>query len=161
MIQIKHESYWNARRAGVVAVALVLGVLIIGGYAMALPRSGGALPAAPNKDKTQELTQVFDHTYDEVFQASLEAIERSGLFASAKDKEKGTISGSGNYPFTGNGGTGYVEITFDIHIEIISTKPETRITVNAKAKGFGGSSFAKRFNPLFLGDVQKVLSTYH
>lgn len=154
MLQDKYEYFPWAKRAGVTAFALLLGVLIFAGYTAASPKPGGALPAAPNKDKTQELTRVFDHTYDEVFQASLEAIERSGLFASAKDKEKGTISGSGNYPFTGNGGTGYVEITFDIHIEILSTKPETRITINAKAKGFGGSSFAKRFNPLFLGDVQ-------
>ncbi len=133
----------------------MLGALIFGGFA------GSSALGSPNNDKDKDFTRVYQHTYDEVFQASLEAIERSGLFASAKDKEKGTISGSGNYPFTGNGGTGYVEVSFDIHIEILSTKPETRITINAKAKGYGGSSIAKRFNPLFLGDVQKVLSTYH
>jgi hypothetical protein len=85
MLQNRNDRFWWAKRVGFTALVLVLGVLIFGGYATCLPKPGGAVPAVPGKDKDQESTRVFQHTYDEVFQASQEAIERMGLFLIAKD----------------------------------------------------------------------------
>lgn len=150
------RSGW-AGRATVVSMVLVLGILIFGGYASSSPRPGGAPPAAPNKD--QALTQTYLHTYDEVFQASLEAIERMGLFVTAQDKDKGTISGKGSHQQKG------VQLprdwTFDIHIETLSTKPETRVTINASSRGWVLASEKAAFKQDMASELQKVLSTYH
>jgi hypothetical protein len=157
MVQKKHEGFWWAKRAGVVAAALVLGVLIFGGYAAALPKPGGALPAAPKKEEAA--SQVYQHTYDEVFQASQEAIERMGLFLGDKDKDKGTLNGNG--PYQEPGYTGTFKMIFDIHIETLSTKPETRLTINTQVKGMVARHELQSFNQRFLSEVQKVLATYH
>jgi hypothetical protein len=129
------------------------------GYAASSPRPGRALPATPNKDKDLESTQVFQHTYDEVFQASQEAIERMGVFVGAKDKDKGTISGDCLYQPPPAGGK--YKLTYDILIETLNTKPETRVTINAKAKAMMAGTVEKGFKLRFLSELQKVLSTYH
>jgi hypothetical protein len=156
----KHELFWYAKRPAFIALALVLGALIFCGFATSWPKPGGtALPAAPNKDKDQAFTQVYQHTYDEVFQASLEAIERMGLFVTAQDKDKGTISGKGSHQQKG------VQLprdwTFDIHIETLSTKPETRVTINASSRGWVLASEKAAFKQDMASELQKVLSTYH
>jgi hypothetical protein len=150
------RSRW-AGLASVTALALVLGVLVFVGSAGSSPRPGGALPAVPNNDKDQESTRVFDHTYDEVFQASLEALERMGYFVTTKDKDKGTISGNGIFYSQSVA----KKCTFDIHVEILNTKPETQVTVNAKVKGvWGGWADTEVKRKLFM-QLQQVLSTYH
>jgi hypothetical protein len=160
MLQINHELLWYAKRAGVMALVLVLGVLILCGHAVSLPKPGGALPAVPNNDKDQEFTRVYQHTYDEVFRATQETIERMGLYVTAKDKDKGTISGNGN--FKTNDGQAARPCTFDIHIEVLNTKPETRVTVSAKAKStFFRGNWEAAFKNVFSDQLQKVLSTYH
>jgi len=160
MLQNKHECFWYAKRVTLTAFVLALGVLIFCGYAACLPKPGGAVPAVPNKDKDKEFTQVYQHTFDEVFQASLETIERMGLFVTAKDKDKGTISGGGKY--VPQGATGVGQITFDLHVEAINTKPETRLTAHAQAKGsFISNHFDGVFVKMFPIELQKVLSTYH
>src|SRR5208337_173225 len=126
----KHESFWYAKRALITALALVLGALVLGGFAA--PLASGA----PNNDKHKTATKIYQHTYDEVFQASLEAIERMGLFVTDKDKDKGTISGNGNY--TLSSGTASQPWIFDIHIEALNTKPETRVTIDCEWKGHIG-----------------------
>lgn len=150
MVQSRRDSFRYAKRLGFTALALVLGVLIIGGSATCLPNPGGALPAGSSK----EVSRVYQHTYDEVFQASQEAIERMGLFLVSKDKEKGTISGNGVYKWAGK------DCTFDIHIEAINTSPETRVTINAKVKGIIPGSESK-LKADFLAMLQQVLATYH
>jgi hypothetical protein len=159
MLHKKHESSGYAKLAGVIAVALVLGVLIFGGYAAALPKPGGVPPAAPNKDKDKQFTQVYQHSYDEVFQASQEAIERMGCFVTNADKDKGVISGNGR---CARGAPGYMfKVDFEIRIESVSTKPETRVTVNAQSKGWGRGAIKENFKDDFSRELQKVLSTYH
>jgi hypothetical protein len=142
--------------AGAVIGRLALIALVV---LIAAPVNSGA----SKNEKDQETTRIYQHTYDEVFQASQEAIERMGMFLENKDKEKGTISGSGVYKGAG-GPTHTITIKFDIRIETVSTKPETRVTVNAKAKGgpFGGDGgWGKHFVLDYMGEVQKVLATYH
>jgi len=153
MRENEHGQFRSLGRLTAAALAALLGVLIFGGFAAALPKPGGALSGVPNKDKDQEFTRVYQHTYDEVFQASLETIERMGLFLTDKDKDKGTISGNGAYDFGGNRPR---KGTFDIHIEALNTKPETRVTINAKFRGMKDWAFPERF----LSELQKVLSTY-
>jgi hypothetical protein len=161
MLQFNHAYSKYAKRAGVTAIVLVLGVLIFGGYTASFPKPGGALPAAPNKDKDQVFTQVYKHTYDEVFQASQETIERLGLFITDKDKDKGTISGNGVYQQMTRVGPTNLKTTLAIHIETVSAKPETRVTINAHMEGMVGRSWEKDFKQTFLREVQKVLVTYH
>jgi hypothetical protein len=146
----KHESFWFTKRVAIATFALALGILVFGGCAVGMPKPGAALPPAPSK----EVSRVYQHTYDEVFQASQEAIERMGLFLTGKDKDKGTISGNGVYKWAGK------DCTFDIHIEALNTNPETRVTINAKVKGIVVGSEAK-LKAEFLAELQQVLSTYH
>jgi len=130
-------------------LALVLGVLVFGGYAASSPKPGGAPPAAPGKDPV--CIQVYQHTFDEVFQAVLETSERMGYPLLDKDKEKGRISVSADK-----------HIDFYIHVEVLNTKPETQVTIDPKFKGFKISSGAQReFAEKFLKELLKVLSTYH
>ncbi len=145
-----------AKRAGVTAFALMLGVLIFGGNATSLPRYGTPLPPAAKDDTS---SQVYQHTYDEVFQASQEASERLGYSVTAKDKDKGTISGNG--AFDPQNGMAPTQCTFDILIETLNAKPETRLTINVKAKSMFGGRVEKAFKLRFLGEVHKVLSTYN
>jgi hypothetical protein len=143
MFQIKHGCFWWTKRAVVTALVLVLGVLIFCGYAASWPKPGGALPAAPNNDKDQAFTQIYTHTYDEVFQASQEAIERMGCFVTNADKDKGVISGNGR---CARGAPGYLfKVDFEIRIESVSTKPETRVTVNAQSKRVGQRCYQREF----------------
>jgi hypothetical protein len=151
MLQDKHELLWYAKRAVVTAVVLALGILIFGGYGAPLAS------AAPNKD--QEFTRIYQHTYDEVFQASLDAIERMGMFVSAQDKDKGAIAGNGKTSAS-------ITVYFEIHIEAVNTTPETRVTINTTAKGGGvcpgcKSANMNYFKDHFSTELQKVLSTYH
>jgi hypothetical protein len=94
---------------------------------------------APNKDNIQneEPTQIYQHTYDEVLQAAQDAIGRRGMFVTATDKDKGTISGNGSH--VPKGGTAVQEWTFDIHIEALNTKPETRVKIDCEWKGHSHS----------------------
>jgi len=120
-------------------------------------------PTAQAKGKPQESTQIFEHTYDEVFQAAQDATERMGMFVKAKDKGKGTISGDGHYKEQKSAMMVVnTPMTFDIHVETVSAKPETRVTVEAtRHGGLGGSGLARDFGRDFLSEVQKVLATYH
>ena len=153
MLQNRHECFWRAKCAGVAALALTLSVLIFAGY------STPSASAAPNKDEA--FTRVYQHTYDEVFQGSLEAIERLGMFVTAKDKDKGTIAGNGH-----SNATTPITVYFDIHIETVNTTPETRVTINTTAKGGAFCPGCKsmnmaQFKDHFSTELQKVLSTYH
>ena len=149
MLQNEHgRSHWVGRVA-VIAFALVLGALVFCGFAGALPKPGGAPPAAPGKDPV--CIQVYQHTFDEVFQAVLETSERKGYALLDKDRDKGTISVSADK-----------HIDFYIHVEALNTKPETRVTIDPRFKGFKISSGAQReFAENFLKELLKVLSTYH
>ncbi|MGA3166812.1 MAG: hypothetical protein ABSF14_11940 [Terriglobia bacterium] len=119
-------------------------------------------PGAPKKDKDedQQFTQIYSHTYDEVFQASQETIERMGMFVTDKDKDKGRISGNGKCELKGE--PERHRYTFDIHIEALNTKPETRVTINCqlKERGFTHKAYEKLFKEEFSSELQKVLATY-
>jgi hypothetical protein len=149
----RNECGQSRSLAGVVIGRLALTALVI---LIAAPLNLGA----SKNDKDHETTRIYQHTYDEVFQASQEAIERMGMFIEEKDKEKGRISGSGVY--SGAEGTSAVKMKFDIRIETVSTKPETRVTVTAKGKVFFGlQDIGKTFAQGYFVEVQKVLATYH
>jgi hypothetical protein len=147
MRENEHLRYRFLGRLSVMALAALLGVVVIAPLA----------PAAPKKDDTA--SQVYQHTYDEVFQAAQEAIERMGLFLGDKDKDKGTLNGNG--PYQEPGFTGTFKMIFDIHIETLSTKPETRLTINTQVKGMVARHELQSFNQRFLSEVQKALATYH
>ena len=117
-------------------------------------------PGASKSDKDQEFTRIYQHTYDEVFQASQKAIERMGYFVTAKDKDKGTISGNGIFYTKTSVGIKGRKCSFDIHIETLNTSPQTRVTINATVKCIGGWAPANTLKETFLTELQKVLSTY-
>jgi len=148
MRENEHAQYRSLGRLSVIALAALLGVLVTTSLANAVPQ----------QDKDQKYTRVYPHTYDEVFQASQETIERMGLFVADKDKDKGTISGNGRY--NPDGGPLSKNCTLDIHIEALNTKPETRVTIHAKVKGVI-SGWDGPLKDRFLIELQKVLDTYH
>jgi hypothetical protein len=115
------------------------------------------VPAVYAKDNPERLgfSRVYSHNYDEVFEAAQETIERQGLFVKDKDKDKGIINVEGEYPdpYWGN-----VKMTFQIYVESVSSKPETRVTdrdVECK-RGRACWGFFRSF-PI---ELQKVLATY-
>jgi hypothetical protein len=124
-------------------------------------------PPVQAKDKLpEETSQVYQHTYDEVFQASQDAIERLGCFVTAADKGSGTITGGGKCATYHACPGASLKVDFQMKIETVSAKPETRVSVDAKTKGeFGAYACVggarKNFKDLLLNEVQKVLSTYH
>lgn len=157
---MRRSEYGQSRsRAGIAVGRLALIMLVV---LTAAPMAAGA-SKKDKEDPNPVGTHVYQHTFDEVFQASLENIERLGYFVTDKDKGKGTISGKGIYqlppPFTAR-----FNMTFDILIESLNTNPETRVTLHAKAKGgmLGANGNAERqFQLQYSSELQKVLSTYH
>jgi uncharacterized protein YndB with AHSA1/START domain len=121
-------------------LAVVLGVLATVSFAS----------SAFGKDKPEEFTRIYNHTYDEVFQAAQEAIERKGWFVTNADKDKGTVSGH----------MVNAKHAFEMHIETVSPKPETRVTISVNAKGLGMGPFRRTSAEGFLSELQKVLVTY-
>jgi hypothetical protein len=154
MLQNKHEYSKYAKRAVVTALVLVLGVLLLCGFGDS--RASGA----PGKEKDEQLTRVYTHTYDEVFQASQETIERLGLTVVNTDKDKGTISGDGQYRMRIGD---FAKVNVQEHIETISAKPEVRVTLVLKIKAppLEGGMARNNFVPDFFNELQKVLATYH
>ena len=150
----EHGSSWNAKRFVVVAFVLMLGALVFGGY------GASVASGAPGKEKDEQLTRVYTHTYDEVFQASQETIERLGLTVVNTDKDKGTIGGDGGYRMR-NGD--FAKVNVQEHIETVSAKPEVRVTLVLKIKAppLEGGMARNNFVPDFFNELQKVLSTYH
>ncbi len=120
-----------------------------------------AASSAPGDEKEinqWERSQTYQHTYGEVFQASQQAIERRGMFVTASDKDKGIVSGTSADKTT---------TSFNIHVEALNTKPETRVTFQCKwsyrnkVKQSKALEQAQRdWIDRFLVDIQKVLSTY-
>jgi hypothetical protein len=118
-------------------------------------------PAAQAKDKPEESTRVYEYTYDEVFQASLDAMERIGLYVTDRDKEKRTIRGKGG-DCTPRGSYMGNTCDLEIHIEIISSKPETRVTLEVKKHGAGNLlvHVERDYKEKYFAELQKVLATY-
>jgi len=82
------NEYGQSRSTASVAVGILAVMLVV-------LMASFVLPTAQAKDKTEETTQVYQHTYDEVFQAAQAALERMGCPAAVVDKEKGIIQGKG------------------------------------------------------------------
>ena len=117
---------------------------------------------ASAKDNPEKFTRVYQHSYDEVWEAAIEAVERKGLSAVDRDKDKGTITGTGKYEgHPGPGQTRYVQMDFEIFIESVNPKPETRMTIREiHTKGFLSGTYRGSFADGLLAEVQKVLATY-
>lgn len=118
------------------------------------------LPAVQAKNKSEESTQIFTHPYDEVFQAVPDTIERMGMFVTDKNPQSGQISGKGVYKAITPAGPRNFNVTFSIHVETVSAKPETRVTMDASMKGLASRGWSKVFMQDFYRELQKVLATY-
>jgi len=116
-----------------------------------------ALPTVQAKDKSQEFTQIFTHTYDEVFQAVPDTIERMGMFVTDKNDKSGEVNGKGSYKITQwNGVPATIKVVFSIHVETVSAKPETKVTIEVTAARYERETVAQDF----FRELQKVLATY-
>jgi hypothetical protein len=118
-------------------------------------------PMAQAKDSPEESAKIYQHTYDEVFLASQEAIERMGLFLTDKDKDKGIISGNGDYEGMAGNGPRRIPMVFNVRVETISARPEVQVSISATGKGIWWRQFAREFCGKYLREVQKTLATYH
>jgi hypothetical protein len=118
-----------------------------------------SVPAVAGKDKDDQPTRIYTHTFDEVFQATQETIERLGLTVMNTDKDKGNIGGDGSYRMR-NGD--FAKVNLVAHVETISSKPEVRVTLALKIKAppLEGGMARNNFVPDFFNELQKVLSTY-
>lgn len=112
-------------RLAFAALAAALVILITMSVAPAAPRPS-------SKDNPEDFTRIYGHTYDEVFQGAQETIERMGLFVTTTDKDKGIITGNGKY--FPKGATAPTTVDFQIRIESVSSKPETRVTISCTPK---------------------------
>lgn len=123
------------------ALAVLLGALAASGWVFA--KDTGVFHA----------TRVYSHTYDDVFQAALEEVERSGCPLENADKDKGIITYADH---------GYFKCTYEIHVESVSPKPETRVSVDHRCKvsWIDKKSMVASFGESYLGAVQKILATY-
>lgn len=146
------------------SVGTTVGKLAVMLVVLTLAASAPGTPKDKDQDGNyypQELTQVYQHAYDEVFQACQDAIERKGWFVTDKDKDKGTISGKAPATY-------FSAFVFSMHIESLNTKPETRVTINGhsaqKGRFLVGANTRNEVHQNEVGlitEVQKVLSTYH
>ncbi len=137
----QEESGQSQCAAGVTVGRLALIALVVLTVAF-------LVPAAQAKDKPEDNTRIYRHTYDEVFQAGQDAIERKGCFVTGADKDKGIISG------TCGGG----KPTLELHVETVSQNPETRVTFLFPKVRFGQSK--GYLLDLFSTELQKVLASY-
>lgn len=163
---IGRKEAWGCSRPRAVAIPMVvvLGILTCSTNA-AIANSPGRQKDKVNDE--EDTTRVYTNSYDEVFQATQDAIQRIGLFVKAADKNKGTIAGNGDY--LPKGATATSKVDFEINIEVVSPKPETRMTVNATAVPSLSRARKARIEAIISGDfrralfieIQKVLATYH
>ncbi len=117
-------------------------------------------PAAQAKDKPEDYAQVYTHTYDEVFQAVQDSIERLGCGVTNADKDKGIITGAGACVRSARRN---VKVVLEIHIEMVSSKPETRVTINITSISsaiIDKSRDKKGFSDDMFSELHKVLATY-
>jgi tRNA/tmRNA/rRNA uracil-C5-methylase (TrmA/RlmC/RlmD family) len=114
---------------------------------------------APGTDTVVQCSEtlVYQHTYDEVFQACQEAIERVGLSVTDKDSDKGAIN-----VFDGKG-----KHIFSLHVETINTNPEVSVTFKeywTRIPQVPRSMDEANCRMCLLNlshEVPKVLATYH
>jgi hypothetical protein len=119
-------------------------------------------PVAQAKDKNKEnpddYTRVYPFTYDEVFQAAGKALLRLGWNVANSDKDKGIIQGTVIDEYLGGHGH-----QFEAHIETISSKPETRVTLGVKVHHefmLNDAECRRYCARKFFPELQKVLATY-
>jgi hypothetical protein len=114
---------------------------------------------AGQKENTAQCSQVYTHTFDEVFQASQETIERDGNFVADLDKTKGTMkskTASGSVVeeivLTSGAKNGETSVNVTHHYLVYSTFMVHHTELQEKQGAAACSAF--------LGRVQKVLATY-
>jgi hypothetical protein len=118
------------------------------GFLVILAARWPLLPPLRAADNPKAFAQVFRHTYDEVFQASQEAVERHGWFITDANKDRGVISGTVL-------AREHTKYTFELRIEAVSDKPETRVTIT-----FGAGGMKRDRADGFFIELQQVLATY-
>jgi len=146
---------WNESGRSRCSVGVAVGRLAL--ITLVVLTAAFLFPAAQAKDNPKGYTAVYQHTYDEAFQAAQDAIERKGWLVTGTDKDKGIISGevvnaNNNQPF-------------ELHVQVVSQKPETRIDLFfIRIKGGWGKQYLKGAKDgwwgSFASELQKVLVTY-
>ncbi len=141
------------RPSGLRTLALVLALCAVAASPFLTP--------AYAKNGSDKDSRVYNHSFDEVFQAAQDAMERMGLSVTAKDKARGTINSAGDYLTQCGAGPCKVKMSLEVLVETVSPRPQTRLTINYKRKtmitGAGTSGY---FKSAYLSELQKVLATY-
>lgn len=116
-----------------------------------------ALPA-----RGASAVRVYSGTFDEVWDASRQVVERLGLFIEESDRAKGKFNGNGNYQFMCLAGPCAGPVVFGLFFkEIGGREPRVQVTAHVVLPQGGGGR--QGGHPEFLvnrivGDVQKSLA---
>jgi hypothetical protein len=121
----------------------------------------GAPPAAEgavheDTDKNGKYSQVYSRTFDTVFQTCQDALGDMRMSVERADKDTGMIAGKGKYIEAG----AYITVHFEVAVEKLSAKPETRVNVAAKTDKFNlglGTGYLRNFKNEFLKRVECAL----
>jgi hypothetical protein len=150
----------NGRRQSRGSVNLAALGQVIAMLALAVAFSCGSAQANDKKkDNPADFTRVFALTYDEVFQASRQALLRQGWNVTDADKDKGTIRGIVISDEVG----GNNKNEFEVHVEVVSSKPETRAAINVTVHHtmmLNDAEVRRWCASHFFTELQKVLATY-
>ncbi len=155
--------------------ACLLGLCVV--FWTCVSASGAPGDKKEQSDKSQAIaegctTQVFRHTYDDVFQATKEALERKGQILDTIEKERGTISYKTEMIRIGRlYSQNACKMVIDLRIESLAStaEPRTRVTVTARDGGsepklcrkpYGTAKWEDGCFKSFFSDIQKVLVTY-
>ena len=126
---------------------------------------GGSAPLKATDYQTTK-SRVYNYTFDEVFDASVDAIMRTGYSVDVEDREAGLISGSGLNRRHGVNGPLSCNITYAIYVEEVNTKPRTKSTVIVDVHSStmflwsAGPETSLIVNSEISDQLQKILASY-
>jgi len=150
-IQVRRSGGLNW---GLVVLASVLSLLA--------PQANGK-----EKENPDDYTRVYSFSYDEVYQAAEKAAMRLGWRVRNEDKDKGSIQGSVIDAGLAEEAAHFNDRNhFEVHIETVSSKPETKVTFSFDLPNhhslIGASviTMRKRCAEKLFVELQKVLATY-
>ena len=163
---------FNKRRITSMSFLILCSIMVLGCASLEPPPNTLSIymdkppsGAVPGSRYQATGTNIYDFTFDEVFDAASQAILRTGYNVERKDRDKGIISGGGTIKTFYHAGTYYSAFTFAVYVEEIDTNPTTRtVTVvdvhSSSIRWPTWDEEALEVKSKIIAEMQKVLATY-